>query len=111
MPKNDHLFHRVSAELGDWVDQMATTMATGMYDGDRAPFAADEPDDKLLDYYEARLFNPDGTPNEPNRQAEIQRVGPEGYARVLLALGKRRGQPFQSTMSPPAQPVQEVPYG
>lgn len=110
MPKTEHLFHRVSGELGDWVDTMSDAMAEGMHDGTRPPFGADEPEDKLLDYYEARLFNPDGTPNEPNRQAEIARVGPDGYARVLLALQKRRAKAFPGAPDP-VQVPQEVESG
>lgn len=108
MARREHQFHRVADEVADWVDAMSTTLAEGAHDGDRPPFGADVGDRERLDYYEHVLFNPDGSPNEQGRQQEIQRIGPRGYADVLMALQRRRGQPFQSSPSAPVRSPQEV---
>jgi hypothetical protein len=104
--KKEHLFHQVASELSDWLGETSKELAFGLHDGDRPPFAADVGDNERLDYYENKLFNPDGTPNEQGRQAEIARIGPAGYAQVLLALTKRRGQPFPSIPGQVALPTQ-----
>lgn len=109
MAKILHPMHQVALDASDWITTMANAVAEGMHDGDRPPFGADVPDRDRLAYYADRFYNPDGSPNEQNRQAEIQRIGPEGYARVLIALEKQRGRLLPG--APVTPPSQEASYG
>jgi len=108
MAKKAHIFHEAGDDLASWIDTTATDLADGFYDGTKAPFSADVPEREKLDYYEDRLFLPDGTPNQEGRSAEMARIGVEGYARVMQALSKRR-QPQMTSV--PLPQSQEVPGG
>jgi hypothetical protein len=78
----------VANDLALWIDQTANQIALAFAPA-RAPFSAQVTEEQKLEFYRTRLFNPDGTPNPQGRQAEIQRLGPEGFANVYKAVIKR----------------------
>lgn len=68
--------------LADYIDAMSTKAAE-VFLSRGAPFAADVSQDDLMAYYHAQLFNPDDSVNHQGRQALIQKLGAEGFARLF----------------------------
>lgn len=89
MPQT-HLYERVAASLGDWMDEASTKLSDGMKEGGRAPFSADATQAERHAYYQEQFFNPDGSPNMQGRMAEIARLGEAGFAKALLEVGEAR---------------------
>lgn len=89
MPRQStNMLDLVVEDLSLWIDELAGQLAEGMSAGGTAPFAAQLTEQQKMDYYTAKLFNPDGTPNLPGRASEMQRLGPEGFAMVFKAVVK-----------------------
>lgn len=109
MPRQSaNTLDRVTEELAAWIDQMANEMAEAMSAGGTAPFAAQLTESQKLDYYLAKLFNPDGTPNLQGRAGEMQRLGPEGFSSVYKAVIK--AHPNLAVPAPPPGAVIPVPF-
>ena len=86
MPANDpNMLDSVADDLSHWIDDMAEQVASAFAPG-RAPFAAPITQEQKLEYYRAQLFNPDGSPNPAGRQAQLQRLGTDGFTRVYKAV-------------------------
>ena len=96
---SSNMYDQVADELAQWIEDTSDAVAGDMGNGSHAPFAANVTEAQKLDYYRAKLFNPDGTPNVQERQNLLDRAGVQGYAKVLSALGKARpglaDHPFQ----------------
>jgi len=112
----------VASDLAIWIDQTSTKIALAMSPGGLAPGAAALSEQQKLQYYRDQLFNPDGTPNMQGRDAQIQRLGPQGFTLVYKAVIKAYPElrlptppglggppPTQATQAPPPSPV-PVPY-
>lgn len=78
----------VSNDLALWIDETASDIALAFAPA-RAPFSAKVTEEAKLEYYRAKLFNPDGTPNAQGRAQEIQRLGAEGFGAVYKAVVAR----------------------
>src|SRR4029450_9509423 len=102
MPR-EHMYDEIANDLSLWLDQTANEVALAFAPG-RAPFSAKITEQQKLEYYKERLFNPDGSPNQPGRQAEIERLGAEDFGRVYKAVVQAFPQ-----LKPPSQPAIEVP--
>lgn len=88
MPGTPNPLDEIASDLALWIDQTSTQIALA-FAPTRAPFSADVTEEQKLEYYRTRLFNPDGTPNAQGRQAELQRLGVEGFGLVYKAIIKR----------------------
>jgi hypothetical protein len=105
--KSTNTLDLVAEDLAEWIDTMANQLAEAMSLGGNAPFAAVLTEQQKLDYYTAQLFNPDGTPNLQGRAAQMQRLGPEGFALVYKAVLK--AHPDLAVPTPP--PGAQIPAG
>jgi hypothetical protein len=85
MPGQPNFLDSIADDLSGWIDDTADQVATSFAPG-RAPFSANLSLEQKLEYYRSRLFNPDGTPNLAGRDAELQRLGPQGFRQVYTAL-------------------------
>lgn len=92
MAAKQHLYDQVSSELATWLDNTAGHLTSAMYDGNRAPFAAPINKRQQMEYYTKAFFNPDGTPNVPGRNAEMERLGVQGYTTAMQQVLSARGQ-------------------
>ena len=104
MPGPQNFLDDIADDLSVWIDQTADTVALAFAPG-RAPFSANITEDQKLQFYRNRLFNPDGSPNAPGREAEFQRLGPQGFAQVYKAIISR--YPELRVPSPPPIEVPE----
>ena len=86
MPPRATMFDDIALDLADWIDRTAEEIAQAMAPRGVQPFAAQMSSQQKMDYYRSRLFNPDGSPNMTGRAAELQRLGPEGFANVYKAV-------------------------
>lgn len=110
MPReSSNVLDLVAEELADWIDSMANQLAEEMMAGGTAPFAAQLTEQQKLDYYVSQLFNPDGTPNLKGRTAEMQRLGPEGFATVFKAVIKAHPG-LAIPAPPPGAHIQPSPF-
>jgi hypothetical protein len=102
----------VANDLAIWIDQTANQIALA-FAATRAPFAAQTTEEQKLEYYRQKLFNPDGSPNAQGRQAELQRLGVEGFGLVYKAIIKRWPELRIPTPAPIAVPAEwpSVPRG
>lgn len=98
------MLEQVAEELADWIDRMAQEVAAGMMQDGRSPFGAQMTEQEKLEYYAQQLFNPDGSPNVEGRQKLIERVGVDGFVRILNAVMKGRGQPALPGLPTPPEP-------
>ena len=97
--------------LAEYVDEMSTKAAE-VLTSKGAPFAADVSQDELMEYYHAQLFNPDGSVNAQGRMAQIQRLGPEGFAKMFKKVtGTKRDESFRAPVPPIAPPPPPMPMG
>ena len=101
--RGQNMLDDVATDLALWIDETATEVALAFAPA-RAPFSAKITEDQKLEFYKARLFNPDGSPNQAGRQAEVQRLGPEGFGHVYKAVVKRWPE-----LKPPEPEEIEVP--
>jgi len=79
------MFDDVANDLALWIDETASKVALALSPR-TAPFAVNLTEAQKLDIYTRQLFNPDGSPNEAGRQAQLARLGPEGFAQVYKAV-------------------------
>ena len=93
----------VAGDLALWIDQTAESVALAFAPA-RAPFSANITEQQKLEFYKSRLFNPDGSPNDPGRTQELARLGAEGFARVYKAVTDHWPQ-----LQPPEPAPIEVP--
>ena len=114
------LIDKVTDDLALWIDQVSTKIALAMSPGGIAPGAAPLSEEQKLQYYRDQLFNPDGTPNLQGRNAQIQRLGPQGFTMVYRAVIKAypnlrvptppgMGPQLDATQMTPAEPPSGVP--
>lgn len=89
-PKDRHMWDEVSEEVAQWIEDMAAEIASGLKNGGPAPFAARTTEAEKLAYYQERFFNPDGTPNRPGRQEELERLGVTNYAKAMREVVRER---------------------
>lgn len=101
--RGQNMLDDVANDLALWIDKTATEVALAFAPA-RAPFSAKITEDQKLEFYKSRLFNPDGTPNQAGRQAEVARLGPEGFGQVYMAVVARWPE-----LQPPEEPPIEVP--
>lgn len=80
------VYDLIAADLAQWLEDMSTQLAIAFSPQGVAPFAAPISEASKLAYYSSQLFNPDGTPNENGRNAELQRLGPIGFRTVYRAV-------------------------
>ena len=85
MPRQT-LLDEVANDLAVWLDETATAIAVAFTPQGVSPFSAQLSEREKLEYYRSQLFNPDGSPNSTGRTAQLQRLGPEGFARVYKAV-------------------------
>lgn len=93
----------VAGDLALWIDDVATKVALAFAPA-RSPFSARVTEDQKLEFYKARLFNADGSPNLQGRAEEAQRLGPEGLGHVYKAVVQRWPE-----LKPPEAAPLEVP--
>lgn len=87
MAKIVHVWEEVPDELETWMQESVDYLYDEITSGGKSiPFAADTSEKDDLDYYRSRFFNADGTHNDQGRAEEYQRVGPNGYTRIIQAL-------------------------
>lgn len=80
------IYDQLASDLATWLDEMSTSLAIAFSPQGVAPFAAPISEQQKLSYYSSQLFNPDGTPNDAGRNAELQRLGPIGFRTVYRAV-------------------------
>ena len=85
---NTTILDAVATDLALWLDQESTRIAAAMAPQGTAPFAAPVSEEQKLQYYRDQLFNPDGTPNLNGRNAQMERLGPQGFTQVYKAVLK-----------------------
>lgn len=81
--ESTHLWDQVANELTTWLQVEPTYYADAIRGGGRAPFAANVSEADKREYYQRRLFNPDGSPNQEGRAEIFKRVGPAGYTEIF----------------------------
>jgi hypothetical protein len=98
------MLDEVATDLSLWIDNTAEEIALAMAPRGQQPFSAQVTDQQKLEYYTARLFNPDGSPNMQGRAQEMTRLGPEGFANVYKAVVAAHPnlRPPQQPAAPPA---------
>jgi len=79
------MMDEVADDLAGWIDKTANEVALAFAPG-RAPFSANITEEQKLEFYKAQIFNTDGSPNVPGRQALLARLGADGFARVYKAV-------------------------
>lgn len=85
MPGRPNMMDDIADDLAGWIDRTANEVALAFAPG-RAPFSANITEEQKLQFYRSQLFNQDGSPNVQGRQAQIQRLGPEGFGQVYKAV-------------------------
>lgn len=92
--RKPHPFDSVSDEILHWLDSESKYYVSALVGDYQSPFAAQVSEKDKLDYYRRQVYmiNPDGTPNyeQPNKEGRdqlIKRVGIEGFATVMKAVG------------------------
>jgi len=100
----EHPYDEIANDLALWIDRVGDEVARAFAPA-KAPFSAPVTEQQKLEYYRSRLFNPDGSPNQQGRQAEIQRLGAEGFGQVYKAVLK--AYPELRIPSPPPLEVPE----
>lgn len=104
MPRREQsMLDTIATDLALWIDQTSSEIAAAMAPQGVAPFAAQVDETQKLQYYRSMLFNPDGTPNLQGRQAEIGRLGPQGFAQVYKAV--IAAYPSLKLPTPPGAPA------
>jgi hypothetical protein len=111
MPKTT-MFDDVANDLALWIDETASKVALALAPR-TAPFAVQLSEEQKLEIYTRQLFNPDGSPNDAGRQAQLARLGPEGFAQVYKLvvrahpeLRPRMPEPDSiDALAPPAPPM------
>lgn len=88
MPGRPNPLDEIANDLALWIDQTSSEIALA-FAPTRAPFSANISEEQKLEFYRARLFNPDGSPNLAGRNEEMQRLGSDGFAQVYKAVIKR----------------------
>jgi hypothetical protein len=124
MANRQTLLDEVANDLALWIEQTADEIARAFTPQGVSPFAAQLTEQQKLEYYRAQLFNPDGSPNEAGRSAQVQRLGAEGFAtlykQVVSIYPQLRpppalGAPAPAGALPPPQappgPLPGVPAG
>jgi len=106
MPGKPNPLDEIANDLALWIDQTSSEIALA-FAPTRAPFSADVSEEQKLEFYRARLFNPDGTPNAQGREEEFQRLGSDSFAQVYKAVIKR--YPELRIPTPEDQPELQVP--
>jgi hypothetical protein len=80
------IYNQLAGDLAQWLDETSTALAVAFSPQGIAPFAAPISEPQKLAYYSSQLFQPDGTPNDAGRNAELQRLGPIGFRTVYRAV-------------------------
>jgi|SRR5262252_574574 len=88
MPGTPNPLDEIANDLAIWIDQTSSEIALA-FAPTRAPFSADVTEEQKLEYYRTQFFNNDGTPNVQGRNAQLQRLGVEGFGIVYKAIIKR----------------------
>ena len=97
----------IAEEIVDWLERMSDQVAGALLDSPLAPQVVMPSQADLLTYYrsprfQALLWNPDGTPNQPGRDSLMDQVGPDGYQSIAMALAT----PHDEAPAPPAVPAE-----
>jgi len=108
------MLDKVATDLALWLDQESSKIALAMAPQGVSPFAAPISETQKLEYYRDQLFNPDGAPNLQGRNAQIQRLGPQGFTQVYKAVIKAYPQlrvpaPPEGALVPQAGPPPSAP--
>jgi hypothetical protein len=112
MARQTTLLDEVANDLAVWIDDMANQIAVAMTPQGVAPFSAQLTEKEKLEYYRTQLFNRDGSPNTQGRSAQLQRLGPEGFAQVYKAVVTAHPELRPSTaIAAPAPPLTPPPAG
>lgn len=104
MPQK-HLFDQTIDDLKDWMTSTREYLVSGMYQGDRAPLAADIPGTEAVALYRDKLF-PDGQRDEAEIDRFVRSRGESAYARLLLEIDRMNKRDLK-TEKPPRPPAQE----
>lgn len=96
-----HLWEEAAQEMVDWLDQGPEEVAASFSTNGRAPFSAPASERQKLEYYQATLFNTDGSPNEEARSQTMERVGPRGYFAIMHALGQDKAKETEPNLAFP----------
>lgn len=79
------MFDDIANDLALWIDEVSSKVALALAPR-TAPFAVQLTESQKLDIYTRLMFNPDGSPNEQGRAAQLARLGPDGFATVYKAV-------------------------
>lgn len=96
---------QIANDLALWIDQTSSEIALA-FAPTRAPFSANLSEEQKLQYYRDQFFHPDGTPNTEGRNAQLQRLGVEGFGLVYKAIIRRWPDLKIPTPEPLAVPEQ-----
>src|SRR5215510_6434321 len=88
MPGTANPLDEIASDLAIWIDQTSSAIALA-FAPTRAPFSANVTEEQKLQFYRLQFFHPDGTPNVEGRNAQLQRLGVEGFGIVYKALIRR----------------------
>jgi len=88
MPGTANPLDEIASDLAIWIDQTSSEIALA-FAPTRAPFSANVTEEQKLQYYRTQFFHPDGTPNVEGRNAQLQRLGVEGFGLVYKAIIRR----------------------
>lgn len=103
MAPGKHVFDQVMTDLQEWMTATREHLVSGLYQGDRAPFAADVSTKENIAYHEDLLF-PGGQRDEAAIGRFIEARGEPAYARLLLEIDRSRRRETD-TAPPPTGPA------
>jgi hypothetical protein len=89
---------RVAEEVQQRIERLATLAADAILHSLYAPQVVVPPRVEQLDYWRPYFFNPDGSVNQPGRDAVFEKVGGPEYERISRDLARqiRRGREEES---------------
>lgn len=86
----DEVQFDVFNDFNDDVEWLVDTIA----EGTRAPFSANVNNEQKLDYFRSKLFNDNGTPNDPGRAELMKTYGGPGVAKIMADVMDKQAKPF-----------------
>lgn len=104
-----HMWDQAVDEITSWIAGESDWYASAITGNGRAPFAQPTSEKEKRDYYEAQMYNENGTPNETGRQQVLQRIGVQNYVPLLQELEKSRRNQLSSDPPIPAQEDSNIP--
>lgn len=97
MASSQHPLEAAVDDVAAWVEEMAVMLAESLSENGRAPFAQRLTERQRFEFFNAQLWNDDGTPNEAGRNQLLQRRGLQEYVDTYRWVEQRRNREMRGS--------------